>query len=69
MLMENQRLADKVRRQESVLAGQEYVIATMVSKHPGLFTVNRAEDDSIILDGLAAEEDKDNNEKDSSAGQ
>ena len=50
ILVENQRLADQVRYQQTELEKQKQVLDSYVNKHPELFKVNWAEDGSIVLD-------------------
>lgn len=55
-LLENKRLADTVRKQQSELDKQKYIFEEYKIKHPDLFNVEWAEDGSIIID----ENDSDN---------
>ncbi|MFT5451217.1 MAG: two-component system probable response regulator PhcQ [Enterobacterales bacterium] len=49
LAIENQRLADQVRRQESKLCQQEMVLQKLEKESPGITKVNWTEDGSIIL--------------------
>jgi len=49
-LLENQRLADTVRKQRSELNKQKYILEEYKSKHPNLFNIEWADDGSIIID-------------------
>jgi two-component system probable response regulator PhcQ len=49
LTIENQRLADKVRKQESKLSQQEMVLQKLEKENPGITKVNWTEDGSIIL--------------------
>jgi len=50
LLLENERLADQVRRQQGIISRQELALKKMEREHPALFNVKRDADGAIILD-------------------
>ncbi len=49
-MLENQRLADTVRKQKSELDKQKHILEEYKIKHPNLFNIEWANDGSIIID-------------------
>ncbi len=50
LLLENERLADQVRRQQGIISRQEVALKRMEREHPALFHVKRDPDGAIVLD-------------------
>lgn len=50
LLLENQRLADKVREQQGVISHQEMELKRMQRDHPALMNVKRDASGAVILD-------------------
>ncbi len=50
VLLENKRLADQVRTQQTQLEGQQKLLQKLEAESPGITQVQWAEDGSIILD-------------------
>lgn len=49
MLLENQRLADELRRQQEVLNRQQLELERLEREHPGITRVTRGNDGSVLL--------------------
>ena len=47
--LENERLADQIRRQQGIISRQELALKKMERDHPALFRVERDADGAIIL--------------------
>ncbi len=50
LLLENERLADKVRQQQGVISAQELELKRLAREHPALMDVKRDASGAIILD-------------------
>lgn len=50
LLLENQRLADKVRQQQGIISRQEAELKQMQREHPALMQVKRDASGAVILD-------------------
>ena len=55
ILLENRRLADQVRKQQSRLEQQSVILRALEAEEPGITKVNWAPDGSIIIDDMDIE--------------